>query len=94
MKIEEEILAAILRKLFVMKKIGRAVHTPIENIQKSFPKHMRGYVNKKVIPQMIKEGFIVTGKHNYGLGVSLNPERLNDIRKILKENFPDQFVDF
>lgn len=92
MKKDEDVIAAIFRKLFVMKKIG-AAHTPVENIQKSFPKHERGYVNKKVIPKILKEGFLLMKRHVYGFGVSLNPEKIEYVRKVLKKNFPDQFGD-
>lgn len=80
--------AAILRKLFVMRKIG-ASHTPLVNIQKSFPKHLRGEVNKKVIPTLLKSPLLLLKKHNYGDGVSLNPLKIQEIRTILKDYFPE-----
>ncbi len=85
---EEMMQIAILRKLFVMRKIG-ASHTPLVNIQKSFPKHLRGDVNKKAIPQLIKQNFLILKKHNYGEGVSLNPNKTQEIREILKKYFPE-----
>ena len=85
---EEEIKIAIFRKLFVMKKIG-ASHTPFENIQKGFPKHLRGEVNRKIISELVKERWLLMKKHNYGVGVSLNPERINEVRNILRKHFPE-----
>ncbi len=87
---DEDFIVAVLRKLYVMNKIGES-HTPIENVQKSFPKHARGYVNKKIIPKMIKEKLLLTGKHNYGLGISVNKEKIQIVRNLLKKHFPDDF---
>jgi len=87
---KENAKAAILRKLYVMKKIG-ASHTPVVNIQKSFPKHLRGEVNKVIVPELIKDNLLLMRKHNYGFSVSLNPGKIGEIREILIKNFPNDF---
>ena len=48
------------------------------------PKHMAG-VAKDAIKELIKEGFILQKPTSYGLQVSLNPERIDEITKNYEE---------
>ena len=84
---KEDIEATLLRKLYVMGKIG-GPHTPFDNLPKGFPPHVRGDV-KKVAKELIKRGFLKPSRHNYGLGVSLNIEKLKEIEEILFRAFPE-----
>lgn len=86
-KSEKEIIATLFRKLFLIGKIGHS-HTPFENLPKGFPPDIRGEV-KKIAKKLIKQGFLLSGKHNYGLGVSLNNKKLLEIEKIIEEFFPE-----
>jgi len=80
---KQVIIASIFRKLFWMKKIG-ASHTPFDNLPKSFPRDMRKDV-RKIGKELIRKNYLLTGKHNYGLGISLNPKRLNEIVEIIEK---------
>jgi hypothetical protein len=57
-------------------------HTAIENLEKGFPKHMRGEVEDEV-HKLIKMGFILPKPTGYGMQVSLNPRMIEEIKKIL-----------
>ena len=84
---EKEITATLFRKLFIIGKIGHS-HTSFENLPKSFPPETREQV-KKTAKKLINKGLLLSGKHNYGLGVSLNNKRLLEIEKIIVEVFPE-----
>ena len=84
---KEVIIATILRKLFWMRKIGKS-HTPFSNLPKGFPKDMWEEV-RNIGKELIKKNYILSGKHNYGLGISLNPRRLKDITKIIEKIYSD-----
>jgi len=84
---DEEIIATLFRKLFLMGKIGNS-HTPFENLQKGFSSEIRGEV-KKIAKKLINKGFLLSSKHNYGVGISLNNKRLLEIEKIIVKIFPE-----
>ncbi len=79
---EDKIKATILYHLRRKKVIG-GVHTPFDTLRRGFPGHLGGEVNK-VAKELIKEGFIITKPAPYGLQVSLNKEKLNEIENFIK----------
>ena len=72
----------ILRKLFRRRIIG-GKHTAIEHLTKGLPKHVIGEA-KNVVDNLMKEGFILTKPTSYGLHVSLNPKKIDEIFKIIE----------
>jgi len=72
----------ILRKLFRRRIIG-GKHTAIEHLTKGLPKHVIGEA-KNVVDDLIKEGFILIKPTSYGLHVSLNPKKIDEIFKIIE----------
>ena len=72
----------ILRKLYRHRIIGRK-HTAIENLTKSLPKHLVGDA-KNVIKELIKDEFVLTKPTSYGLQVSLNSEKIDELSKIIE----------
>lgn len=72
----------ILRKLFRHRIIG-GKHTAFEHITASIPKHLHGQA-KKAAHDLVKEGFILIKQTSYGVQISLNPERLEEIIHILE----------
>ncbi|MBI2658302.1 hypothetical protein HYX08_06450 [Candidatus Woesearchaeota archaeon] len=72
----------ILRKLYRHRIIG-GKHTAIENLTKSLPKHIVGDA-KEAVDELIKERLILTKSTSYGLQVSLNPEKIDEISKIVE----------
>ncbi len=72
----------ILRKLYRHRIIG-GKHTAIEHISKGLPKHIRGQ-SKIAVAELIKEGFIVPKITNYGLQISLNAKKIQEIERIIE----------
>lgn len=75
-------------KGFIVKKLhhhcyigGR--HTDVENLKKGLPGHFKGDV-KDAVKELIKEEIIITKPTSYGLHVSLNPRKREEIDKYLK----------
>jgi len=73
---------AILTKLLRHGYIG-ARHTSIDNIPKGFPKHRYGDV-KKATKKLIKDGLILAKPTSYGIQVSLNPRRIQEIESMIQ----------
>jgi hypothetical protein len=77
--------AKILYKLMRMGKLEHA-HTSIDNLIRGFPKHKRGNI-KKLIPKLIKKGFLHVKPTAYGKEVSLNIERKKEIEEFVARYF-------
>ncbi|MEA1925195.1 MAG: hypothetical protein U9M95_04935 [Candidatus Altiarchaeota archaeon] len=87
--IKEEILSDILLNLARLNKWGNS-HTSFDNLSKGFPKHIRGDI-KKVGKYAIKEGYLISKPTNYGVEVSLNPQRGDEIKEIIRKYHGDVF---
>lgn len=72
----------ILTKMLFNQHIGGR-HTSIDNIPKGFAKHERGDI-KKAVKNLIKAGYINPKTTSYGMEVSLDPRRVEEIRQITK----------
>jgi len=77
--------AKIPYKLMRLGKWEHA-HTSIDNLIKGFPKHKRGDV-RKLIPKLIKRGFLHVRPKPYGKVVSLNIERRKEIEEFIARYF-------
>jgi hypothetical protein len=75
--IEKVILAKMYRHGYIGGK-----HTSEDNIPKGLPKHLHGDV-KKALKNLIRQGYIIPKITSYGLEVSLNSARINEIKQIL-----------
>ena len=73
----------ILRKLYRRRVIG-GKKTAVEHLTKGLPRNAAGTA-KKIIKELIKQGFIIPKSTSYGLQVSLNPEKIDEILKIIEE---------
>ncbi|MEM2971343.1 MAG: hypothetical protein QW270_02840 [Candidatus Bathyarchaeia archaeon] len=76
---EDKIAKTILARLYANRIIG-AKHTAFENLQKGFPKHLRGEA-QKVAKELIKKGFVTLKPTSYGLQVSLNLYKMAEIEE-------------
>ena len=74
----------ILRKLFRKRIIGEK-HTAFEHVISGMPKHFAGEA-KDAAEELIKHGLILKKPTNYGLHISLNPCRLEEITKIIEND--------
>lgn len=79
---DEKIKTTILYHLRRKKVIG-GVHTPFDTVTKGFPSHL-GKDVKKIAEGLIKQGYILKKITNYGLHITLNKNKLMEIREIIK----------
>ncbi|MFH1071894.1 MAG: hypothetical protein V1743_00515 [Nanoarchaeota archaeon] len=73
----------ILRKLFRRRIIG-GKHTAFEHVMSGIPRHLHGDA-KKAAEELIRRGLILSKPTSYGLQISLNPERIDEIIKFIEE---------
>ena len=74
---------AILHKLLRHGYVG-ARHTALENRSKGFPRHMHKEL-MKTADKLIKKGLITPKPTGYGIQVSLNPRRMAEIERVIKD---------
>jgi len=80
---EEHIKRFILRKL-VRHRVWMHKHTSIHNLPKGLPDFLRSSKEvKKVIQELIKEGFLLSKPTDYGLEVSLNIKKKKEIEDFI-----------
>ena len=74
--------------LYKLRRLGKweHAHTSIDNLIKGFPKHKRGDV-RKLIPKLIKRGFLHVKPTAYGRKVSLNIKRKKEIEELITKYF-------
>lgn len=77
-----EIKKRILRCLS-NRHIWGAKHTSIDNLHKGFPSDTKGQA-KEVAKELIKEEFLLSKPTSYGLEVSLNPRKKEEIYTLLE----------
>lgn len=82
MEFDEEIKATLLYHLRRKKVIG-GKHASFDTLKFGFPSHL-GKEVKKIAQELIKQGFIIAKPTSYGLQVSLNKERINEIDDFIK----------
>tara|TARA_Y100000310_G_C20179566_1_gene577487 strand:+ start:233 stop:502 length:270 start_codon:yes stop_codon:yes gene_type:complete len=86
---EEKIKATLLYHLRRKKVIG-GVHTHFDTLKKGFPGHVGKHITK-VAEQLVKDRFLLTKPTSYGLQVSLNKERLEEIDQYIRRVIGVQF---
>jgi len=74
--------ATMLKKLKRRGKWGGA-HTSFDVLTKGIPKHLKGEA-KEVAKELIKDGLLFSKPTSYGLEVSLNPKRKDEIDKVIE----------
>lgn len=71
----------ILRKLYRRRVIG-GKHTALEHVMSGIPSHLTGEA-KMAAELLMKEGLIMAKPTSYGVQISLNPEKLDEIIQII-----------
>ncbi len=79
MKYEKNILFKLRRNHYIGKR-----HTSEDNAIKGFPTNEQGNL-KKAIRKLIRSGYLISKPTSYGLEISIDPHRMKEINKILKE---------
>ena len=89
---EKQIMADLLYKFYNLGRWKGHGHMSIEDAVRGFPSHLVGYIKKKVIKNLVKEGFLLITKHAYGIGLSLNMSKLKEIEYMIERyHFKDEF---
>ena len=83
--IRAKLLFALARK----RKWGES-HTAYENMFRQFKSESLGKegmkLATKIAEELMREGFIIKKPAHYGLQVSLNPRKSQEIKKLIKDN--------
>ncbi len=82
-QIKIELLSKLVRKNYWKNR-----HTSFDNLQKSFPKHLRKDV-KNAAKELIKEGYILQKPTGYGLEISLNSRRMSEILNVVEKSYKE-----
>lgn len=82
---EKQIIADLLYKFYNQGRWKSHGHMSVEDAVSGFPSHLIGYIKKKIIKKLIKEGFLLTTKHTYGIGLSLNMNKLKEIEELIEK---------
>lgn len=82
---DSQIVRIILRRLLRKNKIG-AAHTDADHLIRGVRGDLRGRA-RELLEELIKSGYILAKKTGYGSGlhVSINPQKIGEIAKILEE---------
>ena len=84
----DEIRARLLFALARNRKWGGS-HTAHENMFRQFKTEALGKAGlknvKNIAEELMREGFILKKPTHYGLQVSLNPKKSEEIKKLIKE---------
>jgi len=83
MQFSEDIIKARLLLHLRKKKVLGGVHTHFDTLKRGFPKHL-GKDVENVAKELIREGYLITKPTSYGLQVSLNIGRINEIEEFIK----------
>ena len=86
---EDKIKATILYRLRRKKVIG-GVHTHFDTLTKGFPSHL-GKDVKKIAKELIKDNWLIKKPTSYGLQVSLNKNKLQEIEDFIKKTLEFDF---
>ena len=91
---DEEIAARIAYKLYRRGNWGES-HTSFENLKKGFNQRNLGKKGLKRVDKigekMIKDGLLRSKSTGYGLEVSLEYARKDDLISLIKKVFPDEY---
>lgn len=74
-------------KALILDKLSRHTywggkHTAFDNLQKGLPPHLRHEI-KEIGRELIKEGLLIAKPTHYGLEVSLNPRKKDEINAFI-----------
>ena len=86
---DETIKARMLYHLRKKRVIG-GVHTHYDTLKMGFPKHL-GKEIEKVAKQLIKDRWLLTKPTSYGLQVSLNKDKLQEIEQFIEKTLNFRF---
>ena len=80
---DDNIKATLLYNLRRKRIIGNK-HSHFDTLKRGFPLHL-GRDVKKIAEQLIRQGLIIAKPTSYGLQVSLNKNKINEIEGFIKK---------
>ncbi len=72
----------ILQKMF-RNRIICAKHISLEDLKTGLPSHVKDGIGKE-LKKLVKPNLLLTHPTSYGMQYHLNPQKINEIKKILK----------
>jgi DNA-binding transcriptional ArsR family regulator len=81
----DELKALVLLKLARRRKWGHS-HTSIDNVLKGSPSHLGKHL-KEAAEELRKNGLVIAKPTSYGLQISLNPEKSEVIKEMIRRYF-------
>ncbi|HIH22968.1 TPA: hypothetical protein HA238_04525 [Candidatus Micrarchaeota archaeon] len=87
---DDELKASILHRLAKKRKWGES-HTAFENVARGVPPHLKGKF-KELAEELVKEGFIFKKPTGYGLQISLNVGRSDEIKYRIRKYFELEII--
>lgn len=85
----DELIKSKILRLLVLKRKWLHSHTPLTNVVKWIYVKHNGKRIKKLIQELRKEGTILIKPTHYGEEVSLNPQKKEEIVRLVKNYFPE-----
>lgn len=85
---DDELKATVLHRLAKRRKWGES-HMAFEFVCKGVPSHLKGKMGE-ITNALIKEGFIIPKPTSYGLQISLNVARSEEIKMLIKKYFENE----
>jgi len=82
MNFSDEVIKARLLLNLRKKKVIGGVHTHFDTLKRGFPKHLGKNV-ENATKELIKSELLIIKPTSYGLQVSLNKERLQEIEALI-----------
>jgi len=79
-----DVQKAILRKMFYDTRIGGR-HLGEQDLCRGFPSHAKGDIPKE-LKKLVKAHLVDNHPTSYGMQYSLNPAKIEDIKKIIGQD--------
>lgn len=83
MEFSQEVIKARLLYHLRRKEVIGNVHTHFDTLKRGFPTHL-GKEVEKIAKDLIKEGWLIAKPTSYGLQVSLNKDKLEEIEDFIQ----------
>ncbi len=90
MQFPERVIKARLLYHLRRKKVIGGVHTHFDTLKRGFPRHLGKEIDN-IAKELIKEGYLIVKPTSYGLQVSLNKERIEEIEVFIKNTLGFDF---
>ncbi|OIO41814.1 hypothetical protein CO154_02665 [Candidatus Pacearchaeota archaeon CG_4_9_14_3_um_filter_31_7] len=84
MEVSQDLIKARLLYHLRKKRVLGGVHTHYDTLKRGFPKHL-GKEVEKAANELLKQGWLISKPTSYGLQVSLNKNKIQEIENFIKK---------